>query len=308
MMKGNNQPRLRHYWVYVNRLRQEATFRTMLDNKDYVAADYALVASSVLTSDLRALPAAVLANEQNHNPWNPIAPGAALAGARADIAVYRLAQDIGTVKRMFAGAAGMGQPLSTSERFDALALVYIRLLFDFDSTFDNPRIRSQIYTKVRSWCMQDSIPAPVEGTAMRTNYRIPFCIVAPAPPAPPPPAPPATAPAPLSSSPWRAAVAFSPQFDRKSRTPTPTGQHLTIRLVPNHPGGHPLLVPTTATTLTMTPSELGASVLCYALGGSPTDATGALKTSVAMTDLANVQQAVATALGSPTPATVVPFP
>jgi hypothetical protein len=304
MMRGNNQPRLRHHWVYMNRLRREAVLRTALDNKDYVSVDVATVASQTLSSDLRTLPATVLPNEGDQNPWKPVGGVGTLTGGRADIAVYRLPRDIGTVKRMFTGSAGMGGTLTSAEQFDALALVYVRFLFDFRPPLDTVPTRRAVYQTLRALCMRRSPPLP--GVVHRANYATPFCIVTPAPanPAPPPPAPP-----PAAGPPWRVALGISAQFDRKSRTPTPTGQHILIKLVTAHGGGNPLLAAAPGATLTMTQAEIGPALLAHALGVSPLSAPGVLKAALTAGDFVNVQRRVESVLGSAaSSSSVVPFP
>lgn len=291
MMCGNNQPRLRHLWNYHNRLRAEADFKKLLDGKDYVAVDAGVAGG--LDSELPFVTAAVLGDESNKGPYTPVAPFSFVdpSTRRSELILYRLPRDEGTVRKMFFGPGGTTGTLAAADRFDGMALILIRYLCDFEPALNTPVFHSIALAQLEGLTL--STPT---GTTKVFGTRF-FLAPDPAPPADPK-QPPVLR---------RIAIAVAAQFDVVARytspaTPPPNREHISIRFVGSRPGPHPLLSATPPTPLPLTFAEIDDSLLCYALGATPTVTSGtttSVKTTITAADFSKLASQVGKLLKDP---------
>ncbi|HET9954742.1 MAG TPA: hypothetical protein VFQ61_09560 [Polyangiaceae bacterium] len=303
IMNSNSHPRLRHYWIYANRLREEAKFREWLDGKDYVAIDTQTVPGTLMSSELPFVGPSVLPDEANHAWYRPVAgPRPLHATNRADIAVYRLPQDQGTVRKMFLGPGGTRDTaLPPNQRYDGIALVYTRILFNFaDSLGETKRLEclEAIVFSARLMDVRFAYRKPKTG---HLDYveRIRYMLqVRSARSNRPPTAEPCLQRIALSVSPLIESVQeLAQNGERRPRDP-----HLTIDVVEQRESPHPLLDSRHTGNLVLTPSEVVAfpvAILCYALAAKPVDANGRLKVRFSASDFARVATSVSQLLHDP---------
>lgn len=103
----------------------------------------------------------------------------------------------------------------------------------------------------------------------------------------------------------RIAIGISPQFEIVSRRkaaklPPVTNHHLTIQVVKKRTAASPWVGPAPTTSVVLEIGDIGPALIRHALGVSPVDATGALKTALAADDFVHVATTVARVLKDPT--------
>lgn len=277
LMESGSRPRLRHYWIHANRLRQEAEFRAMLDAQPYTAVSPKSPAGALVYE----LPfVGALTNEETSGPLVPVHVGFFPdASRRCDAALYRLGPDEATIGRMFPGS-----PLPEAQRFDGLLIVRIKILWDFEA--------DDVVTRAATWSIFEGLFSETRPTGK--HYKNMFVIT------------PTTAPA-AGAAPRdpphlrRIAVAFHPEYDwegwyRAQRPPAapPTTGHMTIRVRNSPLPKHPLLVSPAPARLELTTGQLDLAILRHALGLSPfkddTSTTPTTRTLVTTIDGAELQR------------------
>jgi len=291
LMSSGSKPRLRYYWNYLNRVRKESAFKRVLDGNDValVAPDFA---GAPLRYELPFVGPDVLANAEDCGPYVPIGgPGFYVDGntRRSTFALYRLGDDEGTVRGMFAGPGAVADvTLAPGDRFDGIVYVTINFMFDFE--VDTPIVRQAAFDKIIALCVAEN-----EMTHRRT-FLTRFYIE----PVPPAPAP--------NQRPFmrRIAIGIVPRIDYwgrhpKGAPPARTDQDCFIRIVRSRSEPHPFLWPVPPLEPKLMDDEVSVALLCYALGAptfdeDPATRARTLRTALRASDFNGLAGVVSLAL------------
>jgi hypothetical protein len=253
LMNNGSALRLRHYWNYASRLREEAAFKAMLDGLDY-APERAKFGAERLLYKLPFLPPTVLVDESKKGPLEPVNAGFyPNAQRRCDATLYRVADDEGTVGTMFVDARSPSTTLAADKRYQGVVVVRIQFMIDFDATFRDKSSRAPVLDQIHSMFSSHG------------RAKLVFALE-------PDPLPPAAAG--RTDPPFlrRIAVIFNPEYDLRSRHPRngvpPAAGHVNLRI--HQPGTvlarRPMLEDAPATPMDITSDDIDVWLVRYALG------------------------------------------
>ncbi len=252
IMRSNNKPRLRQYWHYADRIKNEPALKAMIETRPYLPINLAPATGGKIVLESPHCGDALL----EQNSYEPVFSGFIPdpSTRRCDACLYRIRTDEGAVERMFKKTTDEINTASVRP-FDGLLIIRIKLMLHFDPAINKDNIlRTFVLDTLHEMCQANNV------------HTTQFAIVM----------EPSVSPAGRShDKPWlrRVFVCFHSELDRandyldaKPPRPVPGDAHLTLRIVPSRTTPNPLLSSSASAQLELMPSEIDESLLIHALG------------------------------------------